>query len=220
MKKLDNTLDIIEKAQYPIIIVPFHGEPVPVMVRKLTQAQILSCGSFSLIETFHDKIRKKIMAEKIRLSDVSAYAERNTELLKKTLINPTYEQILERVDNGKTIEIKKQIEETREKVNSLKPGPRKSALMTEIDGLKLWCEFILPEDFMAAIVSYVLGIDESDIKELSENTLIEAAVLAERGHDNPADHMHGNFTDFMRDDINRRAWLLLEEEREKKKHAH
>jgi len=50
--------------------------------------------------------------------------------------------------------------------------------------------------------------------------LIEAAILAERGHDNPANHLNGNFTDFMKDDINKRAWLLLEDERENKKNAH
>jgi hypothetical protein len=216
---IDKTLNKIEKAQFPIIFVPFHGDPVQVMVRKLTQAQTLACGSISLIETFHDKIIKKSMAKKRRLSDICSYAEGNTEILKKALVKPTYDQILNMVADGKTIEIKKQLEETREKLSDLKPGPKKSALLAEIDALKIWCEFILPEDFMAAIVSFTLGIDESDIKELSESMLLEAAILAERGHDNPADHIHGIFTDFMRDDINKRAWILLTEEREKNKNG-
>ena len=49
--------------------------------------------------------------------------------------------------------------------------------------------------------------------------LLEAAILAERGHNNPADHIHGIFTDFMKDDINKRAWILLTEEREKNKNG-
>ena len=212
-KYQDNTLDRIEKAQYPILVVPFYGEPITVMVRKLTQAQTLACGNISLIETFQDKINKKLMADKVRMSDVCAYAERNTEIVKRALVKPTYEEIIKKIDNGKTIEIKRQLDEARQKLAELKPGPKKTALQTEIDGLKVWCEFILPEDFMATIVSWALGIDESDIKELSEKTLIEAAILAERGHDNPADHLNGNFTDFMRDDINKRAWLLLQDER-------
>ena len=216
---IENTLNQIEKAQFPIIFVPFHGNPVQVMVRKLTQAQTLACGNISLIETFHDKVLKKSMAEKLRLNDICSYAERNTEIIKKALVKPTYDQVINMVADGKTLEIKKQLEETREKLKDLKPGPKKTALLTEIDALKIWCEFILPEDFMAAIVSFTLGIDESDIKELSESTLIEAAVLAERGHDNPADHIHGIFTDFMRDDINKRAWILLNEEREKNKNG-
>jgi hypothetical protein len=216
---IDKTLNKIEKAQFPIIVVPFHGDPVEVMVRKLTQAQTLACGSISLIETFHDKVMKKSMAEKVRLGDICSYAERNTEILKKALVKPTYDQVLNMVADGKTIEIKKQLEETREKLNDLKPGPKKSALLAEIDALKIWCEFILPEDFMAAIVSFTLGIDESDIKELSESMLLEAARLATNGHDNPSDHIHGIFTDFMKDDINKRAWILLAEEREKNKNG-
>lgn len=214
---IKKSLDKIEKARYPIIIVPFHGEPIPVKVQKLTQAQTLACGHISLIETFQDKIRKDLMSKKIQIKDICAYAETNTNIVKRALVSPTYEQIMKTIDDGKAIKIKEQIEEAREKLNQLKPGPRKSALKTEIDGLKIWCDFILPEDFLASIVSFVLGIDESDIKELSEKTLIEAAILATRGNDNPADHIKGHFTDFMRDDINKRAWLLLDEEREKNK---
>jgi len=69
-------------------------------------------------------------------------------------------------------------------------------------------EFLLPADFVSYIVSYALKVDESDIKLISEDMLFEAADMAKRGHDNPADHMQGNFTDFNREDINKRAWVV------------
>lgn len=210
----DKSLDKIEIAQYPILLVPFFGSPVPVMLRELTQAQIISCGEMSLIETFQDKINKK--NKKNDLATIVKYANQNNEIVKKALVAPTYEQIINRLTGSKTLSARKQMDELRELIKQTPRGPRQTALLSEIDALKIWCDLILPEDFMSFIVSYTLGVDKSDIKELSEKSLIEAAILAEKGHDNPADHIDGRFTAFMRDDINKRAWLLLQEQRDKK----
>ena len=46
--------------------------------------------------------------------------------------------------------------------------------------------------------------------------LLEAAILATNGKDNPADHLTGVYTDIQRDDINKCAWIVYSEYHEEK----
>lgn len=213
-------LGSIEHAQFPILMAPFHGSPVPIMVRELTQAQIISCGDFSLIETTTDTIAKKKMQKRIDMSNIVAYAEQVHALVRKALVSPTYDEIVNAIDRGITASVKDQLDELEARIAELERGPKYTALQKDIDALRIWADFLLPEDFTSFIVSYALGVDKSDIKELSEEALIQAAVLAERGHNNPADHIDGRFTAFMKDDINKRAWILLHEKRDREKQTH
>jgi hypothetical protein len=215
-----SAIDRIKAARNPVVIVPFHGEPIPVVLRELTQAQILACGEFSLIETFQDKINKKKLNRKTALRNITEYAETAHALCKKTLVKPTYDEIVEALSGYEVEENKKKIAEIDELLARMEPSPKRTELQKELNGLRIWAEMLLPEDFTGAILSYVLGIEKSDIKEITEDALLNAAVLAERGRDNPADHIHGEFTDYMRDDINRRAWIVLEDYRKERRHGH
>ena len=38
--------------------------------------------------------------------------------------------------------------------------------------------------------------------------LLESAILASNGKDNPADHLEGNFLDMHKDEINKSAWIV------------
>ena len=208
--------EAIEFAAYPLLMAPFNGTPIPVKLRELNQAQILACGNFSLIETLEDKLR--ITSKKCKIKDIIAYSSRNDNIVKAALINPTYEQIYKIIGVNPKLEEKKELlKELKKQLHNAKPGPQRSALEEEIDTVRIWCDYLLPNDFISYIVSYTLGIDKSDIKTISQGMLLDAAVLAERGHDNPADHMDGKFTPYMKDDINRRAWFLLAEKRKEKK---
>jgi hypothetical protein len=191
-----------------------------VKLRKLTQAQILTCGDFSLIETFQDKIWKQ--KGKPKIGEIIAFAERNHAIVKAALVSPTYAQIFEIIGSDFLVEErKKELAEMRKKLIQTPRGPERNALEEEIDTLRIWCDLILPEDFMSFVVAFSLGIDESDIKLVSEEMLINAAMLAERGHDNPSDHIcaDGRFSPFNKYDIDRRAWILLAEKRENMKNA-
>ncbi|MDD3388206.1 MAG: hypothetical protein PHU58_07040 [Prevotella sp.] len=204
----------------PLIQVPFHGEPVLVQVRELTQAQIMACGggNMSLIETFQDKIRLK---KKPTLKEIVAYAEIQTELCKRALLKPTYAEVFEVCAKG--VDIEKNLEELLEierMIASMPKGPARSALERETDGLRVWIDLLLPDDFLAGVVTYALGISKSDIKDVTEDALYTAAVLAKIGNDNPADHLKGRFTDFMQDDINIRAALIYAERQKDKNHGH
>lgn len=202
-------LQDIEYAAFPILIAPFHGSPVSVKLRELTQAQILACGNFSLIETLEDKVMRK--HKKINIKDMIGYAERNHSIVKAALICPTYEQIFKIIGciPGRNKK-KKQLLELEQKITQMKPGPKRTELQNKIDALRIWYDLILPDDFISFVVGYSLGINKSDIKKVSEEMLLNAALLAERGHDNPVDHVDGIFTPFMKDDINCRAWNILD----------
>lgn len=203
----------------PLIQVSFHGEPVLVQVRELTQAQIMACGggNMSLIETFQDKIRLK---KKPSLKEIVAYAEIQTELCKRALLKPTYAEVFEVCAKGVDIEKnREELLEIERLIASMSAGPKRSALERETDGLRVWIDLLLPDDFLAAIVTYALGISKSDIKDVTEEALYRAAVLAKIGNDNPADHLKGMFTDFMKDDINMRAALIYAERQKDNNHG-
>lgn len=210
----------IQRAQFPIIMVPFHGVPVPIMVRELTQAQIVACGEFSLIETFQDKINKKSAGDKRDMIKIAEFADLHHAICKRALVKPTYDEIIEAITCRPVIDAREIGDRLKKKLDETPMGEERAKLEREIDELMIWTDLLLPDDFTAAVVSYSLGIEKSDIRELTEEALIQAAILAERGHDNPADHIGGKFTDFMRDDINIRGWLLLHEQRDKTRMKH
>lgn len=211
--------DKIEAIAYPIIFAPFFGAKIPIKLRELTQAQIMSCGDFSLIETFHDKVvnKSKQISPEALLKNIDEYSKANHNVAKLSLVSPTYDEIIGIIKKCEIKDIENELKIAKEKLRSAPAGKIKQELETEILKYDILLNLILPEDFLNFIVAYALGIDKSDIKLISEKMLIESALLAEKGHNNPADHIHGRFTDFMKDDINKRAWLLLAEEREKRK---
>jgi len=220
IKVLKQKLDVsetIKRAQYPIILAPFFGTPIPIMVRELTQAQIIACGNFSLIETFRDKIERQQNKKQFDILAAAEYAEKQHLICSKALIKPTYNEIIEMITDKSIVDAKSKIDELKEKLKETPRGEERTSLEKELDSLRVWTDLILPEDFMAVVMSYALGIDKSDIKELTSETLLRAAILAELGHNDPSDHIDGKFTAFMRDDINTRAWMILFDERQKNK---
>jgi hypothetical protein len=213
-----------ELAKYPVLVAPFHGAPVPVKVRELTQAQIYACGNFSLIETFEDSIKKK--SGKFTTQEILAYTDRNHEIVKAALVDPTYDELIAAVGQDKLItESKRKLDELDERTKTLAVGcAERTELEGRIDSLRIWIDLILPEDFMSFVVCYSLGVNKTEIKKVSEEMLINAATLAELGHDNPADHLHGLWeglpnAQFYKDDINTRAWILLNKSRREKRSA-
>jgi len=213
---MSNVLEKIEAAQYPIIQVPFHGKQIFVKLRKLTLNQINNCGNISLIETFQDKIKTK----NLKMRDVIKYSEAQHKLVKSALVEPSYDDIIKTIGNNSNIEQKKkELDELKIKCHSLKPGKERRALEEEIDSYKIWINLILPYDFIGAVVSFALGINESSIKEVSEKTLMEAAIIAEKYKKRPSDIIceEGNFSVFNKLDIDKRAMQILYEYREKNK---
>ncbi len=206
--------DLYNAVQKPAIMVPFLGTMVPVVVRKLSQIQIRACGDFSLIETVNDMIQRE--DKKTSIAEMLKYSEMQYEILRRSLVSPTYEEIMKLNEYDiLRLETEKELGELEEILNNMAPCVQRDKLMISYNTALMNTRFLLPSDFVSYIVSFALGVDESDIKLITEEMLYEAAVKATKGHDNPADHIHGNFTDFNYEDINKRAWIIYHERNKK-----
>ncbi len=197
-------LDPYYEAAYPLVILPFWGNPVAVRIRELSASQVYSVGDVSLIETFQDKVRAK---KTPTMEDVNAYTERQHRLCEIALAQPTYQEIMVIAGTHiNTEEVKAELAELKKLFRAAPDGPEKMQLKNRYDVLELQFRFLLPPDFMAGVLNYATKINDTDIKRVTQETLLDAARMAVMGHDNPADHLPGNFTDFNREDINRRGW--------------
>ena len=205
-----SALDVIEDAEYPLIVTQWKGIEVLVRVRELSQVQLLACGNFSLINL------GELTSGPFQWSQWVEYAEQNYKILRATLVSPSYDEVMELV--GKDAMVKDAEAKFREingLLRDLPRGPKRQEYEKERDSLRCLYDLILPDDFIAPIVAYEVGIGRTDIKKITREMLLTAAILAERGHDNPADHIDGIFSAFNRDDINRRGWEVLGDERER-----
>jgi hypothetical protein len=218
----DPSINHFEAIKYPIILVPFYGKLVPVMIKEMDHIDSLRIGDFSVIQDFHSKISSGTKMNIVKMSEYVAIQQRIVEF---ALVKPSYREFLEmtgKVENHD--QVKKEIREIEDIVRKMKPGPARSNLESDIAALHMSIEMIMPNDFMAAIVAYTTGISKTDIGKVSEEILRDAAVMAELGHDNPADHIGGNFERWpgdklFKEDINRRARYILALERKYEKAA-
>jgi hypothetical protein len=98
-KTATSSIAEFEKAQFPIIEIPFHGSLVFVMVRELTQAQIFASGgsNLSLIQTFQDMID---IQKKPSLPEIVDYAETQHKIVEYALVKPTYDEIFQMMSTG------------------------------------------------------------------------------------------------------------------------
>ena len=214
----ESTITNFADAEFPLIAAAWKGVPIIVKVRELSQVQLMACGNFSLID---------LQAEKEGPFDWkrwSQYADQHVKLLKAGLVSPTYNQLYELVHQGDMVKNAEQaFKDIEFMLQDMPRGPKRQELEKERDSLRCLFDLMFPDDFTAPIVAYLVGIGKTDIKSVTKDMLLTAAVLAERGHDNPSDHIDGVFSAFNRDDINRVAWSLLEDERDRikkeRKHA-
>jgi hypothetical protein len=205
---MPSPLDLIEMAKFPVIFAPFHGTMVPVVLRELSEVQIRACGDFSLIETVTGPKKAPTFDE------ILEYSRLQYKITEAALVRPSYADIMRVVGADKKAgDAHERALAIERDLFAMSEGPEKKELMLEAQRLEMMSEYLLPSDFTAYVFSYAVGLAKSDIEKVSNDMLLEAALLAERGHDNPADHVSGNFTDFNRGDINRRAWSILQEER-------
>lgn len=209
-------------ATYPIIMAPWHGIITPIRVRKLTPTQALSCGDFGMIELWEDKIRNQ---KQPTIEEIAAYADRHDKICKLAMVKPTYDEAMKiagaHIDSKEIAEKLSEINVIFDKLERLPERDFKliAKLKEQYSAIEIQSKFILPADFTAFVVDYTLGISTSDIKRVTEEMLLNAAVLATRGHDNPSDHIGGVFTDLMTREIDNRAWVLFDEKQRKSKNG-
>jgi len=215
--KLKEKMEVVENFKKPskeeitpMVAVPFNGEMVFVRVRRLNQAQLYACGgnNLSLIELDSDK--KFRAKKKHSFDDIVMYSKAVHDICKEALVSPTYSEILDIARVGLTEEsFKKQTSNLYEKLATVSDNTKEfEKLAFEIKSLEVKYYLLLPDDFTGAIVNQAMEIDGSDIKKVTEETLYTAAALAVASHNAPSDHINGVFSDFMKDDINKRALVI------------
>ena len=204
------TAEALKDIEYPLVAMPWKGDLVLVRARRLSQIQIMSCGSFSLID--FDKGQKPFTFVKW-----AEFAKTRYQIMKESLVSPTYREIFDIIHRGDLVESsEREFRELGVLIESLPRGPKRQELEEQHAALLCHFRYIFPEDFIAALISYALSQDVSDIAKVTREMLLTAAILAKEGGDNPADHIKGCFTDFNREDINLRAMQVLSEEKEKR----
>jgi hypothetical protein len=204
-------IDRLEVAQYPLVAVKYNGIPALVKCRILTSAQTQSCGEFSVIQTEQDRINQ---LKKFNVKEIIEYADIMHNIVKESLVQPTYKQIMDMAQaNELCIEMKKKLTELRLKCHGFPFNEQRKQLEDEIDKKRIWVDLILPEDFLSYIFCYALDLNRSDIKKVTEEMLLNAAVLAEKWHKAPHEYVTGMFTDFNKMDIDKRAFMLLYDKR-------
>lgn len=216
-----SALQQIAAIKHPAIVAPFGIDPgtgndklITIIARELSFVQIKSCGNFSLIETFQDKLIKKEKEKKeLSLNDIVEYSELMHNLARLSLLSPTYDEIINTLLKYDNIDnIDEQLKEVKELFLKIKKDKERKeeaiALQEEYARIELQYKYVLPANFLNYIFCFALKIDSTDIKLVSEDMLYDAAAKASLGHDNPADHMPGMFSEFNYEDINDRGWAI------------
>ena len=202
------------EASFPVLPLPFNGTTVFCKVRCLNRVQLRAVGEFNLID-----IRTSVEKEEPSLQDMINVINWQEALIKETLISPTFEEIHDKVygQDNRITELKEKLELIRNKIKEV-PANERAPLVKEADSIELYIGSLLPDDFMNAVTTWATGVDRSDIKKLTREMLLEAAILASNGRDNPASHMEGDFLDIHKDEINKTAWIVYNEfQRDKEK---
>jgi len=209
-----NPLEIIRGALFHLVPVPFNGTPVWCELRCLNASQILALGNYSNI----DRKENDGKPTRQQIIDLRNYQEK---LINAVMNKPRFDEIASLVgENDFVIKDKrKELDELKELVKQHGeswPKKQQMKIKQKIDDLELFMGFILPEDAFGFLSSWANGNDISDIKKLTDDRLLEAAILANNGKDNPHDHIRGVFTDHNMRDIDIRAWAVYDDYRHKK----
>lgn len=213
-----STLRNIETHECSLIAVHWKSKdetPVCVKVRELSDLQIQAIGNFSLIN-------RGTSAPVTDWRDVANLAELQSCIVKAALVSPSYERLCKLAglgDFSKTvearyIEIKKEIEE-------LPIGPVRSGWEKQLESTRLLFNSVLPNVFCSEVTEYVLGINRTNIKLVTDEIILNAAILQSYAKS-------GRISDFIQDDtlkpfhkrdIDIRGMMLFSEWLEKNKKA-
>lgn len=208
-------LDAIKAAEFSLVALQWKGKTVFCRLRELSQIQIMSCGQFSLIET--DEWKREAEKQQFDWKRYIEYADTNVKLCKLALVVPTYDEIFDLVGKqGFWQEAMHRFEEINKKIRDMPRGPFRKELEQYRDSLRVSYDLLLPDDFMRGVVDYTLGISKSDIKKVTTELLLNAAILAEKGHKAPHDYITpgGQFTEFNKTDIDATALMVYHQWKE------
>jgi hypothetical protein len=201
-----NSLEKIRGEMLRWVRVPFNGAEVWCQLRCLNSTQRMACGDYS-------SIVKEGKKKALSTPEIIAFSNYQEALCRASFVRPTFDEIATLVNEKDFVirDKKKEFDELKKtNLNSLTTA-QKLELERRMERTELFFGFILPSDTMTFITSWAHGSDVSDIKKITDEQFLSAAILASNGHDNPSDHIDGQFTDGDRPDIDRYAWHIHSE---------
>jgi hypothetical protein len=188
-----------------LIFVPWNGENIPVRVRELSDLQIQAIGQFSLIEM-------NAGPKCTSWESVASLAVMQNEITRAALVCPTYDEIFKIIgENDLTDRMRAKYLEIQKELIKLPRGPEKSALQNRAEALRLLFEAVLPNDFLAAVTGWVTGVERTDIKLVTKDILLNAAILQRKYGGRASDYCTGNLSDFNKRDIDTQALIVFAE---------
>lgn len=210
-----NSTEAIRGALFHWVLVPFNGIPVWCKLRCLNQTQLESCGAVTLINLLQDATANVVPSPK----DMIGIRNTQEEICRQVLINPSFDEIM-KIITGEDLIVARttaELEDLKKIDPKTLPASKRKELEEELFRLELAVAYLLPEDALGFLTSWALGQDVSDIKKVSEDQYLRAAILAEKGGDNPTDHINGCFVDRDKGDMDMCAWNVLAQHRERNK---
>lgn len=207
-----NATEVIRGALFKWVLVPFNGVMVWCQLRTLNATQLEACGAVSML----DCLKENGPANRDVVYEIRNRQER---IVAETLNKPSLDEIIGIITEHDFVlsEKRKALAELKAIDISSFSAQEKADYERDLVELELALAYIIPEDTLGFITEWALGGDVSDIKKITRDALLEAAILAEYGKDNPSDHLPGVFTDRDRKDIDSGAWRVLQEYKELKK---
>ena len=207
-----NGLDVIKDNTEFLIALPWNNELGVFKIRMLNATQIRACGNFTTLSFEDDNLDDD---KEQSLDDIIALKTMHETIAKNCMVSPTYKEAYDFIGNTELItSMRERCVKVREEIKLVTDMKEAEEYSKELDMMELFLEFLLPDDFLAGLTTVIIQRDNTDIRKITKEMLFDAAVLAERGHNDPADHIVGLFTDFQKEDLNKYAWIELARYRE------
>ena len=190
-----------KKIAWHLISVRFNGLPAFVKIRIPSDLELRAIGNFSLIGS------SKMPADWRKIVET---AEIQNEIVKASLVTPSFKDIFNIVGIPSFIEEKrKQFEDVEREMLAVPKGPLKKELEIKMSLLRLQFDMILPNDFCADIAEYVLGKNRSNIDKVTEDILLECYYNHKQFGGRPSDYCNDEtLTPFNRRDIDNNAMAI------------
>jgi hypothetical protein len=208
----------IRGGMFHVVQVPFGESLVWCKLRTLNSTQLMALGNYSDIVTEKDKKAAPPQGPELRrrIIETRNYQE---ALAKAVMVNPAYDEVAKLVGEEDIVlsNMKKELAELAASDTSGWTFEQKETLSRRCKDLELFMGFILPDNTFDFLTSWARGNSITDIKKISDKQLLDAALLAERGNTVPHEFVQGVFAEHSKQDIDLRAWSLLDDARKNKR---
>lgn len=206
-----NPLEAIRGGMYHWVQVPVNNSKAWMQLRTSNATQLEACGAITLVES----VKNNTTASQDELIEMW---NRMESICKITMNDPTFDNFIKMITDSDFVHSNMRLELERIKAIDCTgmSATEKSEIDDMIRNIELHLAYLLPENTMTFIVRWALGVDVTDIKKVSDEKLLEMAILATNNNNSPHDNCHGCFSDFNPSDLDKAAWMIFNDYQSKK----